>query len=84
MSCPKCSLGHQEEFLAEMVVHPHGLKNLDNSGILLFPKLSVCLECGYVQFTVPQNGISAARRYSANCSADDGGSGLTVAVTKSG
>jgi hypothetical protein len=58
MSCPKCSLGHQEEFLAEMVVHPHGLKNLDNSGILPFPKLSVCLECGYVQFTVPKTELA--------------------------
>jgi hypothetical protein len=58
MSCPKCLLGHQEKFSAEMLVHLHGIKNLDNSGILLFPKLSVCLDCGYVEFTVPKTELA--------------------------
>jgi hypothetical protein len=58
MSCPICMLGHQSEFTAEMLVHLPGLKNLDKSGVLLFPKLSVCLECGHVEFTVPKTELA--------------------------
>jgi hypothetical protein len=83
MSCPQCLLDHQEEFSAEMAVHLHGLKNLDNSGILLFPKLSVCLDCGYVQFTVPKMEL-ALLAAAPPIAPDDGGSGLTVSATKSG
>ena len=58
MSCPKCSLGNQVEFSAEMVVHLSGLKNLDKSGVLLFTKLKVCLGCGSAQFTVPETELA--------------------------
>jgi hypothetical protein len=54
MSCPACKLDNQMEFSAEMMVHHSGLKNLDNSGVMLFPKLLVCLDCGFSQFTVPK------------------------------
>jgi hypothetical protein len=52
MPCPECGLSNEAHFSAEMVVHLGGLKNLDKSGVLLFPRLSVCLDCGFVQFTV--------------------------------
>ena len=54
MSCPACSSCHQVEFSAEMVVHLGGLKNLDKSGVCLFPKILVCVDCGFSQFTVPK------------------------------
>jgi hypothetical protein len=54
MSCPACALGKGLEFSAEMIVHTGGVKNLDNSGVMLFPKLLVCLDCGYAQFTAPE------------------------------
>jgi hypothetical protein len=37
-----------------MVVHLGGLKNLDKSGVCLFPKILVCVDCGFSQFTVPK------------------------------
>jgi mannitol-specific phosphotransferase system IIBC component len=52
MSCLACGLSNQVEFSAEMIVHLGGLKNLDYSGVLLFPKLMVCVSCGFSQFTV--------------------------------
>jgi hypothetical protein len=54
MSCPACRLDNQMEFSAEMMVHLGGNKNLDNSGVVLFPKLLICVSCGFSQFTVPK------------------------------
>jgi hypothetical protein len=54
MSCLACALGKGLEFSAEMIVRVGGIKNLDNSGVMLFPRLLVCLDCGYAQFTVPE------------------------------
>ena len=42
MSCPACTSCNQVEFSVEMIVHHGGLKNLDNSGVVLFPKVLVC------------------------------------------
>ncbi len=54
MSCPACRLDNQMEFSAEIMVHHGGLRNLENSGVVLFPKVLVCLACGFSQFTVPR------------------------------
>jgi hypothetical protein len=54
MSCPECALSNQAEFSAEMLVHHSGLKNLDKLGVTVFPKLLVCVSCGFSQFTIPE------------------------------
>jgi hypothetical protein len=46
MSCPLCVSDHVAEFPVEMIIHFTGLKNIDRQGVLLFPKLLVCLDCG--------------------------------------
>jgi len=53
MSCPVCDSNKQVEFSVEMIVHHIGLKSLDNPGVLVFQKLSVCLDCGFARFIVP-------------------------------
>ena len=53
MRCASCCSEKQGEFSAEMIIHFQGLKNVDNSGIWLFPKLLVCLDCGVSRFIVP-------------------------------
>jgi hypothetical protein len=52
MSCSACASDNQMEFSSEMMVHVGGLKNLDNSGVAIFPKLFICVSCGFSQFTV--------------------------------
>jgi hypothetical protein len=37
-----------------MIVHFSGPDNLDKPGVWVFPKLSVCLDCGASRFTVPE------------------------------
>lgn len=66
MSCLLCRLGNQVEFSAEMIVHLGGIKNLDNSGVMLFPKLLVCIGCGFSQFTVPKAELALLASDSPN------------------
>jgi hypothetical protein len=79
MSYPACSSCTQVEFPVEMLVHRGGLKNLDNSGVMLFPKILVC---GLRLFAVycAEIRIGVACRYSAKWTTDDGDSELTVAL----
>jgi hypothetical protein len=53
MSCLSCGSKKQAEFTAEMLIHFVGLKNIDKPGVWLFPELLVCLDCGFLQSTVP-------------------------------
>ena len=66
MSCASCASGHQAEFTAEVNIHFHGLKNIDDPGVLLFPKLLVCLDCGFSQFFTAEDELARlgnAKRY---------------------
>lgn len=58
MSCTSCTSERQAEFGTEMNIHFRGLKNVDHPGILIFPKLSVCLDCGFSWFTVPETELT--------------------------
>ena len=51
--CMSCASSNQAEFTAEMLVHFGGLKKVERPGVLLFPKLLICLDCGFLQSTVP-------------------------------
>ena len=53
MYCVSCASSNQEEFTAEIDVHFRGPKNLDKPTVLVFPKIFVCLDCGFSRFSVP-------------------------------
>ena len=64
MSCLSCRSSNQAEFPAELLIHFGGLKNLDKPAVWVFPKLLVCLDCGFLQSTVPAPELGiACRRY---------------------
>ena len=54
MACRSCGSGNQTEFGAEINIHFPGRKGLDEPAVLIFPKLLVCLDCGFTQFTFPE------------------------------
>jgi hypothetical protein len=62
MPCSLCASCNQAEFVAEINIHLSGLKNVDNPGVLAFPKLLVCLDCGFTQFTAPEAELALLAR----------------------
>ena len=52
-SCQLCASGNQAEFGTEMMIHFSGPENLEKPDVLVFPRLLVCLDCGFSHFTVP-------------------------------
>ena len=56
MPCLLCASGNQAEFTAEINIHFR--KNIDNPGVLVFPKVLVCLDCGASRFSTPETELS--------------------------
>lgn len=54
MSCKSCHSENQREFNGEIAIHFPGLKGLDKPIVWVFPKLLVCLDCGFTEFAVPE------------------------------
>ena len=61
MSCLSCASGNQAEFGAEINIHFPGLRNIDRPSVWAFPKLSVCLDCGFARFTLPETELRLLR-----------------------
>jgi hypothetical protein len=60
MRCTSCASGHHVEFTAEVNIHFRGLQNLDRPGVLVFPNVVVCLDCGFSRFTIPKTELAWA------------------------
>jgi len=69
MPCPACGSGNEEEFTAEINIHFRSLANIDNPGVLVFPKLLVCLDCGCSRFSTPAAELSELARGAARADA---------------
>ena len=54
MSCPWCGSENLSEFGGEMAIHFPSKKNLEKPHVYLTAKLIACLDCGKVQFDVPE------------------------------
>lgn len=65
MSCRSCGLGNQAKFAAEMSVHVLGLENADEPAVWVFPKLLVCLNCGFTELTIEENELRLLGRAAA-------------------
>jgi len=50
MSCQSCASLNEKEFATEMMIHLSGPMR-DKPGVLAFPKIAVCLDCGNSRFT---------------------------------
>lgn len=53
MFCQSCRSEKVREYTAEINIHFPGIKGLDIPTVWIFPKLSVCLDCGVAQFKIP-------------------------------
>ena len=66
MYCPSCASETQAELTAEINIHFSGLRNIDRPGLLVFPQLLVCLECGYARCTIPETELALLAMCSPN------------------
>jgi len=62
MNCASCGSGNQSEFAAEVILHFRGLENIDNPGVLAFPTVLICLDCGFSQFTASTTDLVELER----------------------
>ena len=54
MACEGCGSANDTKFGAEVNIHFPGPMSLDKPGFFVFPKLAVCLDCGFTKFTLPE------------------------------
>jgi hypothetical protein len=67
MTCKSCSSENHRKFSSEIIVHFAGLKNLDTPPVFVFPKLLVCLDCGFTEFAIPEAEVRQLGEVSSAC-----------------
>ena len=60
-SCASCQSEDQKTFTAEIAVHFSGIEGLNQPIVWVFPRISVCLDCGIAQFTLPEKELKVLR-----------------------
>lgn len=65
MNCASCGGNNQMEFPAEINIHFHGIETLTKPGVFLFPKLFVCLDCGFTHCTLTEDELGLIRESNA-------------------
>jgi hypothetical protein len=59
MACVECASNNEAKFSTEIAFHFSGMQGLDKPCIFVFPKVLVCLDCGFSRFTTPDTEIVA-------------------------
>ena len=57
MSCRSCGSGTQKAFASEISVHILGLENVDKPAVMVFPRLLVCMDCGFTELAMTENEL---------------------------
>jgi hypothetical protein len=65
MTCRGCHSEKQSVFNGEIAIHFPGLKGRDKPIVWVFPKLVVCLHCGFTEFIVPERELQALEQGSS-------------------
>jgi hypothetical protein len=60
MSCPSCRSSNESTFVSETNIHLP-LTNVNKPAVLVFPKLTICLDCGFMRGTLPQRELCQLR-----------------------
>jgi hypothetical protein len=57
MCCNSCQSDNVRTFTGESAIHLPGLKSLNMPIVWVFPKLRVCLDCGFAEFQIPEKEL---------------------------
>jgi hypothetical protein len=66
MRCKSCQSKNLEKFSAEMNIHFPGLAGLQKPTVWVFPKLLVCLDCGFTEFVINDTELTKLRNSDLN------------------
>jgi hypothetical protein len=55
--CTSCQSDNKTTFNGEIAIHFRGLQGLDKPIVWVFPKIGVCLNCGFSEFLVPEREL---------------------------
>jgi hypothetical protein len=69
MCCELCASCNQAEFPTEIAVHLRGRENLARPHVLIFPKVLVCIACGFSRFTIQETELRLLKDETAASSA---------------
>jgi hypothetical protein len=61
MICQACGSLQQRTFNGEVAIHFSGWDGLNKPIVWVFPKLRVCLDCGFTQFKVSERELEVLR-----------------------
>jgi hypothetical protein len=59
--CKSCGSSRLTDLNSEVCIHFSGLKGLDVEPIFVFPKLKVCLDCGFVDANLSEGALEQVR-----------------------
>ena len=69
VTCARCASDMLKNFDAELAIHFQGRESVDIPHVLVYSAPKICLNCGHVEFVVPdeliaqlKNGVSPAQR----------------------
>jgi hypothetical protein len=57
MSCKSCQSENQHTLNGEVAIHFPGLKGLNKPIVWVYPKLPVCMNCGFTEFAIPETDL---------------------------
>jgi len=63
VSCKECKSEEVDSFTSELAIHFPGLDGLNKPVVWAFPKLQVCLHCGFTEFTVSERELTVLREH---------------------
>jgi hypothetical protein len=55
--CKSCHSDNLSAFNGEVAIHFLGLEGLKKSIVFVFPKVLICLNCGFAEFSVPEREL---------------------------
>jgi hypothetical protein len=62
MSCTSCGSEHQKEFASEISVHLPGMQNVNEPTVIVFPKLLICMKCGFMESKMAESELRLLRK----------------------
>jgi hypothetical protein len=63
--CRSCQSANQSTFNGEIAIHFPGLDGLEKPIVWVFPKLLVCLNCGFTEFVIPEAELRRLAEHNA-------------------